>query len=110
MYFTPSPDEVGRWWSDALGAELHREEAGESVYTWLDVDGVEFGFHMADEKRNPHGGSTVTYWSVDDVDAVRQRLLDAGCTHHRGPLQVVPGRKICQVIDPFGIVIGLDGP
>lgn len=55
---------------------------------------------MPDETKNPRGGSTVPYWSVDDVDAVRQRLLDAGCTHHRGPLQVVPGRKTCQGLIP----------
>lgn len=110
MCFTPSPDTAGQWWSEVLGVELHREVEGESVYTWLDVDGVEFGFHMADEQRNPLGGSTVPYWSVADVAAVRQHLLDAGCTHHRGPLQVVPGRTICQVVDPFGTVIGLDGP
>ncbi|MGW0731876.1 VOC family protein [Streptomyces sp. NPDC002851] len=93
-----------------LSTELHIEQEGDSEYAWLDVAGVEFGFHMLDEKNTPRGGSPIPYWSVDNVDAVRQRLLDAGCTHHRGPLQVEPGRKICQVVDPFGVVIGLDGP
>ena len=94
-----------------LGVALHREVDGDSVYAWLELDGgVEFGFHMADEKKNPPGGSPVPYWAVEDVDTVSQRLLDAGCTHHRGPLQVDPGRKICQVVDPFGVVIGLEGP
>lgn len=51
------------------------------------------------------------YWSVTEVDAVRQRLLDAGCTPHRGPLDVGDGtgRKIAQLVDPFGNVIGIDG-
>lgn len=41
---------------------------------------------------------------------VRDRLPAAGCTHHRGPLRISPDRRICQVVDPFGRVIGLDGP
>ncbi|MFJ8676262.1 VOC family protein [Streptomyces sp. NPDC093589] len=111
MCFTPSPDASGRWWSEVLGVDLHREVEGDSVYTWLEHDGnMECGFHMADEKKNPPGGSPVPYFSVVDIDAVRQKLLDAGCMHHRGPLQVAPGRKIRQVVDPFGLVVGLDGP
>ncbi|MFD4480411.1 hypothetical protein ACFWPU_30450 [Streptomyces sp. NPDC058471] len=74
MCFTPSPEAAGAWWSEALGAELHREVEGDSVYTWVDVDGMEFGFHMLDEQRNPQDGSP------------------------------------CQVMDLFGVVIGLDGP
>ncbi|WP_374583024.1 VOC family protein [Frankia sp. CiP3] len=36
------------------------------------------------------------------MDAAHARLLAAGCTHHRGPLTVTEGRRICQVTDPFG--------
>ncbi|MFF4082580.1 VOC family protein [Streptomyces sp. NPDC001777] len=111
MIFAESPTASGRWWAEVLGADLHLEVEGESEYAWIDLDGVEFGFHMADDNRNPRGGgSPVPYWAIDDVDAVRQRLLDAGCTRHRGPLQVDPQKKICQLVDPFGVVIGLDGP
>lgn len=41
---------------------------------------------------------------------MRQRLLDAGCTPLRGPMNVDGDRWICQVTDPFGAVHGLDGP
>ncbi|MET8624616.1 VOC family protein [Kitasatospora sp. NPDC004669] len=110
MIFCPSPERAARWWGDLLGLDVHLDVDGESVFAWLNVGAVEFGFHQADESRNPHGASTVPYWSVEDLDRVRERLLAAGCTHHRGPLQVSRGRRICQVIDPFGCVIGLDGP
>lgn len=75
------------------------------------IVGIEFGFHPLDERRNPRGGSPVPYWAVDSVDVVRGRLLDAGCVHHRGPLDVGDGsgRRIAQVRDPFGNVIGIDG-
>jgi predicted enzyme related to lactoylglutathione lyase len=110
MIFSPSPAEAARWWGEVLELEVHLDVDGESVFAWLDVGAVELGFHQADESLNPRGASTVPYWSVGDLDRVRERLLAAGCTHHRGPLQVSPGRRICQLVDPFGSVVGLDGP
>ncbi|MET8683634.1 VOC family protein [Streptomyces sp. NPDC004732] len=113
MVFAEDPERSARWWSEVLDAEVHLDvdDANGAVYAWLDVGGVEFGFHPLDEKRNRRGGSPVPYWGVDDVDIVRRRLLDAGCLHHRGPLDVGDGtgRKIAQLIDPFGTVIGIDG-
>ncbi len=73
--------------------------------------GVELGFHPVDDERNPRGGgSPVVYWGVEDLDQVRERLLAAGCAHHRGPLTIEPGRRIAQLRDPFGTVVGIEGP
>ncbi|MEU1628731.1 VOC family protein [Streptomyces sp. NPDC020096] len=110
MVFADDPEKSARWWASVLDAEVHLEVDGGRVYAWLDVGGIELGFHPADETRNPHGGSPVVYWAVDDMDTVRTRLLDAGCTHHRGPIEAEPDRKICQLTDPFGTIFGLDGP
>lgn len=111
MVFADDPAASAEWWAEVLGVAAHVEvsEHGD-VFAWLDVAGVEFGFHPADEARNPRGGSPVVYWAVDDLEAARRRLLAAGCVHHRGPLEVSPGRRIAQVRDPFGTVVGLDGP
>ncbi|MGW7002631.1 VOC family protein [Streptomyces sp. NPDC054933] len=109
MVFADDPEKSARWWASVLDTEVHLEVDDGRVYAWLDVGGIELGFHPADETRNPRGGSPVVYWAVDDVDMVRTRLLDAGCTHHRGPIEAEPGRKICQLTDPFGTIFGLDG-
>ncbi|MEO3972479.1 VOC family protein [Streptomyces sp. CAU 1734] len=111
MVFAEDPETSARWWAEVLSAELHLDRDGTAVYAWLDAGGVEFGFHPVDETRNPRGGSPVPYWSVADLDAARERLLAAGCAHHRGPLDIGDGsgRRIAQVVDPFGTVIGLDG-
>ena len=50
------------------------------------------------------------YWAVPNLDATRAALLTAGAVHHRGPLQIAQGRRICQLKDPFGVIVGLDGP
>ncbi|MFD4760510.1 VOC family protein [Streptomyces sp. NPDC058439] len=109
MVFVDDPETAARWWGEIFEAEVKLDINGTSVYAWLDLDGLEFGFHPASPKANAHGRSTVPYWSVEDLDTERKHLLEAGCTHHRGPLDVEPGRRICQLIDPFGTVFGLDG-
>lgn len=113
MVFAEDPEASARWWAGVLEAEVHVDvdERGGAVYAWIDVAGVEFGFHPLDEERNKRGGSPVPYWAVDEFDTVRRRLLDAGCAHHRGPLDVGDGtgRRIAQLTDPFGNVIGIDG-
>lgn len=108
--FALDPEASARWWADVLGTEVQLKIDDESVYAWFDLGGVEFGFHPADEEHNPRGGSPVVYWSVDNLAEARDRLLAAGCAHHRGPLRIDERRQICQLTDPFGAIIGLDGP
>ncbi|WP_197078931.1 VOC family protein [Dermacoccus sp. PE3] len=48
--------------------------------------------------------------ATGDLRTHREALLDAGAEHHRGPLTIGGGRSICQLVDPFGGVFGLDGP
>ncbi|MFJ2955587.1 VOC family protein [Streptomyces sp. NPDC087270] len=110
MVFAEDPEASARWWGEVLDAPVKLDIADSgAVYAWVEVAGVELGFHPADDERNPRGGSPVVYWQVTDVGETRARLLEAGCTHHRGPLVVEPGRRIAQVVDPFGTVVGLDG-
>jgi predicted enzyme related to lactoylglutathione lyase len=106
MVFASDPLTSARWWGDQLNADVHVD----SLFAWIEFAGVELGFHPADDDRNPRGASPVVYWAVQDVAAVREQLLDAGCTHHRGPLRIDEQRQICQLTDPFGMVFGLDGP
>ncbi|MFF7239645.1 VOC family protein [Streptomyces collinus] len=110
MVFSEDPPTAARWWADVLGGDVHIDSDGTSVFAWVDVNGVELGFHPADDQRNPRGGSPVVYWSVPRVTTARDRLLAAGCAHHRGPLDITSERRICQLVDPFGTVFGLDGP
>jgi predicted enzyme related to lactoylglutathione lyase len=113
MVFTLDPEKSARWWADVLNAKVHLGDGdgdGDSVYAWFDLDGIEYGFHPAEDHRNPRGGSPVVYWAVDNLHTTREHLLAAGCTHPRSPLRIDKQRQICQLIDPFGTIIGLDGP
>lgn len=55
------------------------------------------------------GASVVAYFACAGVFARREALIAAGATALRGPLAVTATRTICQLVDPFGNVLGLDG-
>jgi hypothetical protein len=106
MLFVDEPRTAAQWWADHLGG--HAVVRSKEVFCWYEVGGVEVGFHPPDDQRNPRGGSPVVYWAVAELEAERARLLASGCRAHQGPLTVYATRTICQLVDPFGNVFGLD--
>lgn len=108
MFFASDPDVVATWWASNLGDDAPVIREGE--FRYFMVDGTEFGFHPADDDRNPIGASPIIYLTVSSLEQTRSRLLQHGCTMLRGPLTIDDSRRICQMIDPFGNAFGLDGP
>ena len=106
VVFVEEPPAAARFWADVLAAPYRLADGGALV----DLHFAELFFHPRDEEKNPWGGSAVVYLAVDDFDAVRERLINAGCVPWRGPIEIEGGRRICQLRDPFATVWGLDGP
>jgi hypothetical protein len=102
MVFVDRPGDAARYWGGLLGAPPPDDDP-----QLVAAGPLQLFFHAADPERNPQGG-TVAYLAVEDFDASRAELLEAGCVPHRGPLQLDDGRRICQVRDPFGTVWGLE--
>ncbi|WP_433788619.1 VOC family protein [Actinoplanes sp. CA-252034] len=109
MIFADDPPSVADWYASAWSCGPV-QAAPNSSFRYFMVGNVEVAFHPADPDANPYGRSTVVYWAVDSVAVARYALLAKGATPLRGPLQIDDNRFICQVVDPFGNVIGLDGP
>lgn len=105
MVFSDSPSSACAWWAQVMC--LPANEA--NGFHWIDMPGgIELGFHPADPEKNAHGRSTVPYWRTPDLDESLAQLVAAGAAHHRGPLDIENGRRIAQIVDPFGTVFGLD--
>ncbi len=106
MLFVDDPEAVGRWWATITGSELEND----SGFWWFTLGGtgVEIGFHPADDEMNPLGRSTVPYFQITDLESALSVVNDHGGRRHRGPLEIDPGRRIAQVADPFGNIVGLD--
>jgi predicted enzyme related to lactoylglutathione lyase len=76
----------------------------------LDVNGFAIELVNADEKVSAGKSGSVTYWSVDDLEAEIARFSELGSIVYRGPMKIEDGMGMCQVTDPFGNLIGLRGP
>lgn len=107
MVFAERPAAVAQWYCAALGLGGTELMPGGAAIVLAGV--VELVFHPADEIKNPQGASTVVYWQSDDFSADLTRLIGLGARVHRGPLVVSDTRSICQLVDPWGNVFGLDG-
>ena len=111
MVFVDDPTAAAFWYAPLFGDPPVQTLPTEGThFAWFETDGIELAFHPTDTELNPGGRSVVAYWSVASVAKARTALLARGATHHRGPIVVDASRSICQLIDPFGTVFGLDGP
>ena len=85
----------------ALLGSPHTDEA---YYVGYDVNGFEVALNPAGA-----GGGPVAYADVEDLDAARATLLEAGATERDAPRQVAPETRVCVLADPEGNPIGLRG-
>lgn len=75
------------------------------------IAGTCFDIALADDKSPISTGGSVGYWQVDNLEKTLVRIQELGGKVYRGPLKVTEiQRAIVQVQDPFGNVIGFEGP
>jgi len=73
-------------------------------YVGYNVDGFEVSLAPDDVTGGP-----VAFADVEDLDATRATLLEAGATERTAPRQVAPEARICVLADPDGNPVGLRG-
>jgi predicted enzyme related to lactoylglutathione lyase len=73
----------------------------------FDLGGARLTMHTIDEFDDGGPGGCVAYWDVTDVDAVTADWVRHGAVAHRGPKTIMTGERLCQLLDPFGNLIGL---
>jgi predicted enzyme related to lactoylglutathione lyase len=101
------------WYSDILGIEpyFNRPE-----YIEFRLGDYQHELGLLDSKYltdiggaqslgNPAG--VITYWYVDDAEAMFARLLELGAKPHQPPRDFGTGFIGASVIDPFGNILGI---
>ncbi len=74
-------EQIANFYCDVLGLErIARPETGRSG-VWLDADGVQV--HLSERDGDPHPDAHVAF-VVDDLAAVRERLIAAGAEFEPG--------------------------
>ncbi|PRY13610.1 VOC family protein [Kineococcus rhizosphaerae] len=94
-----------RWYTDRLGDPPVEEIPQLAVF---DTGAGRLVLHVEDEFNTGAGVSgPVAYWDVADVDAVTAAWVAHGALAHRGPKTVFGGQRLCQLLDPFGNLVGI---
>ena len=108
MFVVDEPETARAWYSELFEvAPRHLEEFD---FWYLDVGGFVVEFLKADAKSQPGVNGQVCYWAVESFDAFVGRATSLGAVIYRGPIDIEEGRKMAQLKDPFGNVLGVRGP
>jgi predicted enzyme related to lactoylglutathione lyase len=95
------------WYSKILSAPLI---INEESFALIEIGDSELCFHLADTKSPVSTGGSVSYFYVDDLVNAAKVFEEEGAIIYRGPLKIDGTPEgICQIKDPFGNVIGLQG-
>ena len=101
-----------RWYVDVLGAELIADPIvmpdGHVGHCELSVSGAHW--MMSDEFASAgvaapdsgRGAAVTLHLTVDDVDALAERISSSGVTMNRGPEDSPPVGRVAVFRDPFG--------
>ena len=108
FYFAEDLPAAIEWYRALLGIDPVDEHPQLAAF---DVSGTRLTVHLTDTYNRPAGtAGSVSYWDVDDVDAVVAHCVSRRGVAHRGPKTVFTGERLCQVLDPFGNLIGFRQP
>ncbi|MFG2487259.1 MULTISPECIES: VOC family protein [Streptomyces] len=98
------------WYTEVLGTAPYFERPG---YAEFRIGDYQHELGIVDRRFAPPGaaekpGGAVAYWVVDDLPAVRQRLLDLGAEEYQPVTAHGDGGFVtAAVTDPFGNVLGI---
>jgi lactoylglutathione lyase len=104
IYAVTDVAQAKEWYTRLFKVEPYFDEP---FYVGYNIGGYELGLHPADDKMNPKGMVTTTYWGVDDVQCVYEKFIDGGAEAYEPPTDVGGGIIAASVKDPWGNVIGL---
>jgi predicted enzyme related to lactoylglutathione lyase len=105
--FVPDLAEATAWYTARLGAPPVLTARQLSRF---DLGGARLTVHTIDEFNSGGPGGSVAYWDVPDVDALTAEWVRHGAVAHRGPKTIMTGERLCQLLDPFGNLIGVRQP
>lgn len=104
IYKVADIEKAKAWYSEVLGFSPYFDEP---FYVGYNVAGYELGLIPEEGKPAPHEGGVQTYWGVEDVEAMFQRLLGMGATAFETPNEVGGGIIVGMVKDPWGNLFGM---
>ena len=103
MYHVDNLDEAKAWYTKVLGKGPYFDQP---FYVGFNVGGYELGLNPSADSVTK-GGSTYTYWGVNDAHVEYKRLQELGAKGHTEVQDVGEGILVATVTDPWGNVFGI---
>ena len=104
IYKVPDLTAAKAWYAQAFEKQAYFDEP---FYVGFNIGGFELGLMPQESSAAATADNVMTYWGVEDIEAVYQRLLDMGATTHEAPYNVGGPLMVASVRDPWGNVIGI---
>lgn len=103
VYIVDDLKAATKWYTDILGQEPYFNT---DFYVGFNVGGYELGLHPQKEPMEKTA-NVYSYWGVDNVEEMYQKLLSNGCTELEKPTDVGEGIILAAVKDPWGNALGV---
>ena len=98
-----------KWYTELLDIEPYFQVPG---YIEFRLGDYQHELGVIDSRYAPAGSApgsagAVVYWHVDDVRAMREKLLSLGTREYQAPTDRGEGFVTASVVDPFGNILGI---
>lgn len=91
------------WYTNAFEIEPYFDE---NFYVGFNIKGYELGL-LPDEDTSKKGENVLSYWGVEDIRKIYEKLIEQGATSHEEPTNVGGELMVATVKDPWNNLIGL---
>lgn len=113
-FFADDMAAAKQWYSELLGVEPYfaRPAEGTPMYIEFRLGDYQHELGIIDRQYAPKSAATgtggaITYWHVDDLEAMVEKLKAMGAKAYEPITQRGEGFVTASVIDPFGNILGL---
>jgi len=92
------------WYAKAFETKAYFDEP---FYVGFNIGGYELGLQPEEGTKGEKIETVVSYWGVEKIQEVYDRLIDLGATENEKPYNTGGDMMTATLKDPFGNVIGL---
>ncbi|WP_233357747.1 VOC family protein [Haloflavibacter putidus] len=104
IYKVADIEKARDWYERAFETKAYFDEP---YYVGFNIGGYELGLQREEGKKAEKIESVVSYWGVEKIQEVYDRLISLGATENEKPYNTGGEMMTATLKDPFGNVIGL---
>ncbi len=104
IYMVSDLDAAKNWYAEAFQTQAYFDEP---FYVGFNIKGYELGLLPEKGPSPEKGDSVLSYWGVENIQEVYDRLIALGATEHEKPNNVGGELMVASLKDPWGNIVGL---